>query len=299
LKHETPLQGGGRTALLTLAALVAFASNSILCRVALRERSIDPATFSTVRLASGALVLAALVLARRERPSRLAGSWLAAGMLFLYAIPFSFAYTGLSAGTGALILFGCVQATMMIVAVSSGDRPHALQWLGLALALAGLVYLVLPGLEAPPLASAVLMAIAGFAWGVYTLLGRGARDALGQTAGNFIRSVPMVLLVSLIALRSAHVEARGVALAVASGAIASALGYVVWYAALRGLTTTRAAIVQLSVPVLAAAGGVLLLAETISLRLVVASVLILGGVALALVARDRLTHRLTNRLSNR
>jgi drug/metabolite transporter (DMT)-like permease len=287
--NERP--AGGRTALLTLAALVAFASNSLLCRVALRAESIDPATFSAVRLASGALVLAALVLARRERRGGLAGSWLSAAMLFLYAVPFSYAYTGLSAGTGALILFGCVQATMMIVAVWSGDRPHALQWLGLLLAIAGLVYLVLPGLEAPPTASAALMALAGCAWGVYTLRGRGAGDPLGQTAGNFARSVPMVLLVSLLALRGVHAEARGVALAVASGALASALGYVVWYAALRGLTTTRAAIVQLSVPALAAAGGVVFLAETITLRLLLASALILGGIALALVARDRRARR--------
>jgi drug/metabolite transporter (DMT)-like permease len=291
LKQATELQSGGRTALLTLTALVAFASNSILGRIALRGQSIDPATFSTVRLVSGAIVLAALVFARRERRGGLAGSWLSAAMLFLYAVPFSYAYTGLSAGTGALILFGCVQATMMIVAVWSGDRPHPLQWLGLALAVVGLVYLVLPGLEAPPLASAALMALAGFAWGIYTLRGRGAGDPLGQTAGNFVRSVPMVLLVSLLALRGAHAEARGILLAVGSGAVASALGYVIWYAALRGLTTTRAAIVQLSVPALAAAGGALLLSETITLRLILASALILGGIALALVARDRLARR--------
>jgi drug/metabolite transporter (DMT)-like permease len=180
---------------------------------------------------------------------------------------------------------------MMIVAVWSGDRPHALQWLGLAFAIVGLIYLVLPGLEAPPPASAALMAVAGVAWGVYTLRGRGAADPLGQTAGNFARSVPMVLLVSVAALRGLHAETRGVLLAVSSGALASALGYVVWYAALRGLTTTRAAIVQLAVPALTAAGGVLFLAEAITLRLLLASALILGGILLALVARDRLARR--------
>jgi drug/metabolite transporter (DMT)-like permease len=290
-QHERQRQGGGRIALLTLAALVAFASNSLLCRIALRDGSIDPATFSTVRLASGAVVLLALLAARGQGLRALEGSWLSAGVLFLYAVPFSFAYTGLSAGTGALILFGSVQATMMIVAVASGDRPHALQWLGLALAIAGLVYLVLPGLESPPLASAALMALAGLAWGVYTLRGRGAHDPLAQTAGNFVRCVPLVLAVSLLALRGMHAEGRGVVLAVASGAAASALGYVIWYAALRGLTTTRAAVVQLAVPALTALGGVLFLAETVSMRLVVASALILGGIALALVARDRLAHR--------
>jgi drug/metabolite transporter (DMT)-like permease len=291
VQHATEHQGPGRTALLTLTALAAFASNSILGRIALREGSIDPATFSTVRLVSGAIVLAALVFARRDPRGDLGGSWLSAAMLFLYAVPFSYAYTGLTAGTGALILFGCVQATMMIVAVWSGDRPHALQWLGLALAIAGLIYLVLPGLEAPPPASAALMAVAGCAWGVYTLRGRGAADPLGQTAGNFARSVPMVIVVSAVALRGAHAEARGVVLAVSSGALASALGYVVWYAALRGLTTTRAAIVQLAVPALTAAGGVLFLAEAITLRLLLASALILGGILLALVARDRLARR--------
>jgi drug/metabolite transporter (DMT)-like permease len=280
-----------RHALLTLAALVAFASNSLLCRIALREGTIDPATFSSVRLVSGAMVLAALVAMRQKGARVISGSWFSAGMLFLYAVPFSYAYTGLSAGTGALILFGCVQATMMIVAVVAGDRPHALQWLGLALAVVGLVYLVLPGLAAPPLASAALMGLAGVSWGGYTLRGRGAHDPLAQTAGNFARSAPMVLLVSAFALPGLHVEARGVGYAVASGAAASALGYVVWYAALRGLSTTSAAVVQLSVPVLTGVGGALFLAETISARLVVAGALILGGIALALVSRDRFARR--------
>ena len=276
------------TALLTLAALVAFASNSLLCRVALRDGSIDPATFSTVRLASGAVVLAALVFARDRERRRTAGSWLSAGLLFLYAVPFSFAYTGLTAATGALILFGSVQATMMLATVWAGDRPPALQWLGLSVAVAGLVYLVLPGLAAPPPLSAGSMALAGAAWGGYTLRGRGAPDPLAQTAGNFARAVPMVVLVSLLTLPRLHVESTGVAFAVASGALASALGYVIWYAALRGLTTIRAAVVQLSVPVLTAAAGVAFLAEAVSLRLIVASLLILGGIALALLARDRL-----------
>jgi drug/metabolite transporter (DMT)-like permease len=211
-------------------------------------------------------------------------------MLFLYAVPFSFAYIGLSTGTGALILFGCVQLTMMIGGFRSGERPHPVQWFGIAAALAGLVYLVLPGLAAPPLRSASLMALAGFAWGVYSLRGRGAVNPLAQTTSNFVRSVPLVLAVSLIALPLFHLESKGVLLALASGALASGLGYVVWYAALRGLTATRAAVVQLSVPVLAALGGVIFLAEAVSVRLMLSTVMVLGGIGLALVGRERFSH---------
>ena len=211
-------------------------------------------------------------------------------MLFLYAVPFSFAYTRLSTGTGSLILFGCVQMTMMIAALLSGERPHPLQWLGLTLALAGLVFLVLPGLEAPSFAGATLMAIAGFSWGVYSLRGRNAVNPLEQTTNNFVRTVPLVLAVSLIARSQFHVERRGILLAIASGALASALGYVVWYEALRGLTATRAAAVQLLVPILAALGGVIFLAEAVSTRLLLSAVMVLGGIALTLIGRERLSH---------
>jgi drug/metabolite transporter (DMT)-like permease len=209
-------------------------------------------------------------------------------MLFLYAVPFSFAYTRLSTGTGALILFGCVQLTMMAVALWTGERPHPLQWLGLATALGGLVFLVLPGIQAPSFVGAALMALAGFSWGVYSLRGRKAHDPLAQTTTNFVRSIPFVVAVSLATLPSLHIESRGVALAIASGALASGLGYVIWYEALRGLTSTRAAVVQLLVPVLAAIGGVLFLAEAISSRLVLSGVLVLGGIGLALFGRERL-----------
>ena len=279
-----------RTILYTILALVAFASNSILCRVALRQDTIDPATFSTIRLAAGAATLLLITVFTRRRARQTHGSWMSAGMLFLYAVPFSFAYIGLSAGTGALILFGCVQVTMMIVAFWSGERPHALQWAGIGVAIAGLVYLMLPGLAAPPPGSAALMALAGFAWGVYSLRGRGAKDPLAQTTSNFVRAVPMVVAVSAIALPQLQVQLRGVLLAIASGAVASALGYVVWYAALRSLTATRAAAVQLAVPVLAAVGGVAFLAEAVSLRLVLSALMILGGISLALVGREKLLH---------
>lgn len=279
-----------RTISLTALALVAFAANSVLCRIALRHATIDAATFSTIRLTAGAATLLLISTRTRRGASPAKSSWMSAGMLFLYAVPFSFAYTRLSTGTGALILFGCVQMTMMIAALLSGERPHPLQWFGLTLALTGLVCLVLPGLEAPSFAGATLMAVAGFSWGVYSLRGRRAVNPLEQTTNNFVRTVPLVLAVSLLARSQFHVERQGILLAIASGALASALGYVVWYEALRGLTATRAAAVQLLVPILAALGGVIFLAETISGRLVLSAVMVLGGIALTLIGRERLSH---------
>lgn len=274
----------------TALAMIAFASNSILCRLALGGAHIDPASFTTVRIVAGAVALALIAAARRgarreHRPTR--AGWTSAAFLYLYAIAFSVSYVSLSAGTGALILFGCVQSTMLLAALRGGERPQRLEWLGLGVAVAGLVYLVLPGLAAPPLLGALLMASAGVAWGLYSLRGRASPDPLDDTARNFARAAPFALATSIAALSRVHATAEGVALAAVSGAISSGVGYVVWYAALRELTSTRAAIVQLSVPVIAAAGGVLLLGEVISTRLVVAAVMILGGVAVALSARRR------------
>ncbi|HXG70533.1 MAG TPA: DMT family transporter [Gemmatimonadaceae bacterium] len=280
-----------RTISCTALALVAFAANSILCRIALRHGTIDAATFSTIRLAAGAATLVLVNAWLRKEPSPAKGSWLSGGMLFLYAVPFSFAYTLLNTGTGALILFGCVQLTMMIAAIWSGERPPPLQWLGLSFALGGLIYLVLPGLEAPSFAGAALMALAGFSWGVYSLRGRHATNPLAQTTNNFVRSVPLVFAVSLVSLPQFSVQRQGVLLAVASGALASGLGYVAWYAALRGLTATRAAVVQLMVPILAALGGVVFLAEVVSGRLLLSTVLVLGGIALALIGRESLSRK--------
>jgi drug/metabolite transporter (DMT)-like permease len=275
-------QGRGRTLAFTGIALVAFAANSVLCRLALGRRSIDPASFATVRLLSGALMLLAIGVASRGRSPRASrAGWPSAVMLFLYAAAFSFAYVSLHAGTGALILFGSVQATMILAALRSGERFRAPEAVGLALALGGLVYLVSPGLAAPSPIGSALMAVAGISWGVYSLRGRGAGDPLGDTAGNFLRSVPLAAGVSAFAFRGAHLSPAGLVLATASGALASGVGYVVWYAALRGLSAIRAATVQLAVPALAAAGGVLVLSESVSLRLVLSAVFILGGVALA------------------
>ena len=279
----------GPTALATVVALVAFASNSILCRLALGSRLIDPASFTTVRIVSGAAVLAALAAFSRSRRTRTPtrAGWRSAAYLFAYAIAFSFSYTSLGASTGALILFPSVQMTMLAAALRAGERPRPLEWLGLSVALAGLVYLVLPGLQAPSPVGAALMALAGVAWGLYSLRGRGSPDPLGDTARNFICAVPFALLASVIAMSRAHQSADGLALAVVSGAISSGLGYVIWYAALRGLTATRAATVQLAVPIIAAVGGIVFLAEVLTTRLLVAGILILGGVGVALAARRR------------
>ena len=276
------------TALYTSLAMVAFASNSLLNRLALGRESIDPVSYTTVRLVSGAITLWLIAaLQKNSTGPRVGGTWISAAMLFLYAIAFSFAYLSLSAGTGALILFGTVQVTMILAALRSGERPQPLEWLGLLLALGGLVYLVLPGLEAPPLPSSALMMLAGIAWGIYSLRGRGYSSPLANTTGNFTRTVPFVLVALLVSLPNVRLSSSGVLLAVLSGAVASGVGYVIWYAALRLLTATRAAIVQLSVPILAAWGGVAFLAEDITLRLILAAALILGGIALAIAGHRK------------
>jgi drug/metabolite transporter (DMT)-like permease len=273
-----------RVAALTLFAMLAFAGNSLLCRVALRDTAIDAASFTTIRLASGALVLAAIMLARQSRPTA-AGSWPMAAMLFAYAAFFSFAYRQLTAATGALLLFGAVQISMLGYALAKGERLRPLQVAGLVVAVGGLVYMLLPGLAAPPLVSAACMLLAGASWAVYSVLGRGVKDPVGATAGNFVRSVAFTVVLSLASIGSFQIDRMGVAYAVLSGAITSGLGYVLWYAALPALKATSAATVQLSVPAIAALGGVALLSETMSPRLLVASAAILGGIALTISRR--------------
>jgi drug/metabolite transporter (DMT)-like permease len=271
-----------RVASLTLFAMLAFAGNSLLCRLALRDTAIDPASFTSIRLASGALILLVIVRARGARPTE-AGSWRAALMLFAYATFFSFAYRDLTAATGALLLFGAVQLTMMGWGLAGGERLAPLQLVGLATAVAGLVFMLLPGLSAPPLLGAGLMLAAGAAWGVYSLLGRGTQDPTNATAGNFLRAVPFAAALSLAGATDAEIDSTGVWYAVLSGAITSGLGYVLWYAALPALRATSAAVIQLSVPALAALGGVVVLAEPITVRLLIASVAVLGGIALTLL----------------
>jgi len=275
------------TPLLTVVAMLAFAANSLLCRLALGDGQIDAASFTTVRVASGAITLVLFMLPRWRRGERKARfDWGAALMLFAYMIFFSFAYLSLSAGTGALLLFGSVQLTMLFAALRAGERFTPWSWTGLLLAVAGLVYLVSPGITAPDPLGAVFMIVAGLAWGLYSLVGRRAGNPLESTANNFILAAPMGIAVSLLFMADLQLSARGLLLAVASGSVASGLGYVTWYAALRGLTSTRAATVQLSVPVIAAVGGVLMLAEPVTLRLVLASTATLGGIALVLLQRS-------------
>ena len=280
----SPLQ----TVLLTTLTMIAFASNSLLNRLALGQQTIDAASYTTIRLISGAVMLFLIAnLQKKNNVPILRGSWLSAGFLFLYAITFSFAYLSLTTGTGALILFGSVQVTMLIAALRNGERPQIVEWLGLSLALGGLVYLVFPGLAAPSLLGSALMVTAGIAWGFYSIRGRGSQNPLADTAGNFVYTVPMILLIRLLTLGNVHLSTNGVLLATLSGALSSGVGYVIWYMALRGLTTTRAAIVQLSVPVIAAWSGVLLLSENISVRLLIAGGLILGGIGLSVLSREK------------
>ena len=290
--------------LFTTFALIAFAFNSILCRLALRGEEADAVGFTAVRLVSGAVMLIVIsyVCASPRVSKGLAsdlsvkplltrgllhqGSWPSAFFLFAYAICFSLAYLDLTAGTGALILFGSVQLTIIAVSLIRGERPPILEWLGLALAVGGLVYLVFPGLASPPLVSSLLMAAAGASWGFYTLRGKGSGDPLANTTGNFVRSVPMIVIAAIPFLSKIHLSNRGIVLAVLSGAVTSGIGYTVWYAALKFHTSTRAAVLQLAVPVIAAAAGALLLDEAATVRLLIASVMILGGIGLTIFGRS-------------
>ncbi len=276
-----------RTFFLTALAMVAFAANSVLCRLALGAGLIDAASFTTVRVAAGAIVLAALIFPKWRSGSRAAVDLRMVAMLFGYMGFFSFAYISLETGTGALILFGAVQLTMFATALATGEKFGMVSWCGLALAFAGLVYLVLPGVTAPDPLGAILMAGAGACWGAYSLLGRRSVAPLETTANNFIFCLPLVVLLSLFFQRGVEVTTTGVLLAIASGALASGLGYSIWYAALRNLTATRAATVQLSVPAIAALGGVVLMSEPVTLRLVVASIATLGGVWIVLAQRAK------------
>jgi drug/metabolite transporter (DMT)-like permease len=274
-----------RLAFLTLVTMIAFAGNSVLCRMALKHTTIDAATFTSIRLMSGAVVLWLIV--RFLRKGRMgAGNWWSAFALFVYAAGFSLAYVSLSAATGALLLFGSVQATMIGRGIWQGERLARLQWLGLVLAMAGLMGLMLPGLAAPPLLGAALMVLAGAAWGVYSLRGKGAGDPTRVTAGNFWRAAVLALVLSAVmqtsALLNASWDAEGLAYAVASGAVTSGLGYALWYSVLPALKATQAATIQLSVPVLAALGGVALLGEVMNEQFVLASVATLGGIALVI-----------------
>ncbi len=272
----------------TTFALVAFAFNSILCRLALRGEEADAVGFTGVRLVSGAVALIVISYFFNKKTKEIKrGSWPSAFFLFAYAACFSFAYLGLTAGTGALILFGSVQMTMIAVTIFRGERPSVLEWLGLVVALAGLFYLVFPGLASPPLLSSLLMAAAGMAWAGYTLRGKGSSDPLADTTGNFVRSLPFAAVIAVVYLPNLQLSTRGIVLAVLSGAVTSGIGYAIWYAALKYHTSTRAAVLQLAVPVIAAVLGIALLGEDATMRLGIAAALILGGIWLVILAKRR------------
>lgn len=294
----------GRTVLFTAFALIAFAANSVFNRLALGSNAIDASSYVSIRLLSGAAALWLLNslskshfnIVQRPLLTHLKPRFLPAFYLFAYGITFSFAYRSLNSGMGAFILFGTVQTTMLSMAVLKGDRPHMSEWLGLVVALGGLVYLVFPGLSAPDPLGAVLMVIAGIAWAFYTLRGRGVKDPLETTALNFICTIPLVLVVFMLMMSKMHFSTveplaksryigEGVVYACLSGAVTSGMGYAIWYTALRGLTTTQAALLQLLVPILTALGGVVFLSENITMRLVGAGALIILGVALALLGK--------------
>ncbi len=265
--------------------MVAFAANSVLCRLALSEDAIDPYSFTAIRIGSGAVALL-LLTARRARPGG-EGDWKRAFILLLYALPFSMAYVALDTGTGALLLFGAVQLTMIGQGIRAGERPTKLEWLGLAGAAGGVVYLVFPGVTAPDPVGAALMLLAGVGWGLYSIAGKGKGDATLRTAAAFGRGALLVVPAVLIFYSQLSISRMGVLYAALSGAVTSGMGYAIWYLALRDLTATRAALVQLSVPVLAAVGGVVLLSEVVTPRLAIASVVILGSIALGVSSRRK------------
>lgn len=275
-----------KVAALTGLAMIAFAGNSILCRMALKDTGIDAASFTSIRLVSGAAVLWAItIFFRRDRQGR--GNWLSALALFVYAAGFSFAYMSLTAATGALLLFGAVQVTMIGYGLWAGERMRKQQLIGFALAFGGLVGLLLPGLSAPPLLGSVLMLIAGMAWGVYSIRGKSAGDPTRVTAGNFMRASVLALLLSVVLYSDFKTDSTGVWYAIASGAITSGLGYAIWYSVVPRLKAANAATVQLSVPVIAALGGIMVLGESITLRFALASLAILGGIALVILSKSR------------
>jgi len=277
----------------TIFALIAFAANSVLCRMALGENAIDASSFTVLRLLSGIVILFVLVSLTSHFNSKseaktatvTKGSWLAATMLFIYAVAFSFGYISLDTGTGALILFGAVQITMILSNVILGNKLHLSEWLGLTLAFTGFVYLIIPSLTTPSLMGFILMSVSGVAWAVYTLLGRGSKSPLSDTSYNFLRTIPFVLVLIMFTFSDAHFTTKGIILAVLSGAIASGIGYFIWYMALSGLSVTQGAVVQLFVPIIAAIGGVIFTSELVTLRLIESSALVLGGILMVILGR--------------
>jgi drug/metabolite transporter (DMT)-like permease len=273
----------------TTAALIAFAANSVLCRMALSDDAIDPASFTVLRLLSGSAIFVVIFAFKSHNSTLIStsrdGSWLSPLMLFLYALTFSFAYVSLDTGTGALVLFGAVQLTMIISSVINGNRLHISEWLGMSMAFIGLVYLVYPTVTTPSISGFILMVISGVAWGIYSLIGRSSKHPLRDTACNFKRTIPLIAILALATMPTMTLSSDGIILAVISGALASGVGYSIWYVALSGLSVTEAAVVQLSVPVIAAVGGLLFVFEPITARLIYSAILMLGGILIVVLGR--------------
>lgn len=280
-----------KTFFYTLIALIAFAGNSVLCRIALKPQNenlplIDGASFTLIRLLSGALILLLLISLKDKGNTftlvKRQGSWLGAASLFIYAIGFSFAYIVLDTATGALVLFGAVQLTVILISIFKGGRLSLLEWLGLITAFGGFVYLVLPNISSPSWSGFLIMSIAGVAWGIYTYQGLGSKNPLADTGANFVKSLTALPILGLFMLSTFTWSAYGVFLAIASGVLTSGIGYAIWYTALRHLTPTIAAVCQLSVPIIAALGGIVFVNETISIRLLISATFILGGIAMVI-----------------
>jgi drug/metabolite transporter (DMT)-like permease len=289
-----------KTILFTGFALIAFAANSVLCRLALGDNIIDAAGFTIIRLSTGALILFLILQFKSSNKTiRARGSWTGGFMLFLYAVTFSFAYITLDTATGALILFGSVQTTMILLSLISGNRLHATEWAGVSIAFFGFLYLILPAVKTPSVIGFILMSIAGMAWGVYTLQGRSSKQPIMDTAYNFIRSIVFVIILAVITIQQTHYSFKGVLLAIFSGGLTSAIGYVIWYKALGGLSAVQAAVVQLLVPAIAAFGGVIFVSEIISLRLTIAALLILGGILLVVLGRYYFVRNQSNKKKSR
>jgi drug/metabolite transporter (DMT)-like permease len=279
-----------KTSLLTGLALIAFAANSVLCRLALGNGAIDASSFTAIRLLSGAVALFIILslkgsIKESNKGTSSKGSWSAAFTLFLYAITFSYAYLSVDTGTGALILFGSVQITMIILSLISGTRLHFIEWSGVILAFTGFIYLVLPNITTPSIDGFMLMTVSGTSWGIYTLKGRGSKNPLMDTTYNFLRTIPFVVLLAVFTLQNMAYSSEGIVLALISGAITSGVGYTIWYIALGGLSSTQAAVIQLSVPVIAAIGGVIFVSETITIRLVISATIVLSGILMVVLGK--------------
>lgn len=274
------------TIVFTGFSLIAFAGNSVLCKLALGQDRIDAASFTIIRLLSGIVVLLLISkIFHGEHKLRRQRNWISSIALFIYAVTFSYAYISLDTGTGALILFGAVQITMILASLIFGDKLHYSEWLGIILAFLGFIYLVLPSLTTPSLKGFILMTVSGIAWGTYTLRGKGTKQPISDSAANFCYTLPFIVTLLIVEFRNTNLSSQGIILAIASGAIASGMGYTVWYMAVRRLSTMQTSVVQLLVPVIAAAGGVVFAQEEISIRLVFASIMILGGILIVLIGQ--------------